>query len=302
LPQKEKFIQYLKNEIRFCKENLNGKYIHFIHFSPLAGFYFLEKEFIPYYKEIESLGGNIGIHLHMDIPLKKYNLFQNNIDFIKEVIGKIKDIGLKPIAHRGGYFSYDNIMTKTLEENGVFLEMSNVFGRKMIYKGELVSDWSESINRVYKLDYNNFLKEGDSKVWEIPVGNSNKKYLYLEKMGVNGAKYLLWNMKKNIKSIENDQIATVITHSYMFPPMKYNTFFKPFDFCASRNRYIKYFYILMQKIINHYPIFGEILSIKFFSWQSLYNRRKFVSIIEIIKSEYEFINGDQCLEILQKSK
>ena len=33
----------LSSIIRFCKENLNGKYIHFIHFSPLAGFYFLDK-------------------------------------------------------------------------------------------------------------------------------------------------------------------------------------------------------------------------------------------------------------------
>ncbi|MEW5692819.1 MAG: hypothetical protein AB1765_05945 [Candidatus Hydrogenedentota bacterium] len=298
LISKEKFAQYLTEEIAFARQFLQGKFIHLIHVSPLAQLFFLDERFIPYYHTIENNGGNIGIHSHMDRPLKEYNLFHKYQGLIKEAVTRLRASGLRPIAHRGGFFSYENNMTRFLEDIGIRLELSNFVNRAFSYGTIKVCDWSNSKNYAYRLDYNNYLEEGKSSVWEIPIGYGNDSHLYMENLSVDDVIPLLHSLKSNLAEHNYFNIAAVITHSYYFPSLLYSKEFKPIDNNLFRNKYLYKLFMIIQRINRIFPFINRILSLKKYSWTAIYYRRMFRQIIKSLILEAEFINGDEALSYL----
>ena len=57
LPQKDLFSRVVEKEIEFASEFLDGKFLHFIHTSPLARDFFLQSPFLDLWKGIMIGGG-----------------------------------------------------------------------------------------------------------------------------------------------------------------------------------------------------------------------------------------------------
>ena len=62
-PDKKAFLALVGHETRVAS-SVNGKFLHFIHSSPIVPDFFLQPEFITIWKNIETNGGGVGVHCH----------------------------------------------------------------------------------------------------------------------------------------------------------------------------------------------------------------------------------------------
>jgi hypothetical protein len=207
-PDKKKMLALIGQEIEFVSSLLDGKFIHFIHTSPLARDFFLQPEFISSWKEIEKKGGNVGIHCHEDeFPDDYYFNDQARMEMaIANICDGLTDKGLKVKSYRGGYMTFSEKIIPILEENEIFIDFSCDPGRYVTGKKGIVSDWRGAPENYYRLSYEDQRKPGNSNVIEVPLG------IYIEKQAI----LSIIKKAKVLKKRKGLQIISVLAHSYDF--------------------------------------------------------------------------------------
>ena len=216
-PNLKKLLNFIDKEITTVLRIIDGKFIHFVHTSPRARDFFLGPEFISRWKKIEEHHGSIGIHCHEDDPRKAY--YFDDQERMEKAIGYftngLRDKGLFPLAYRGGYMAFSPKTILLLEKNEIFLDFSCEPGRYLIH-GEkmLVADWRGSPCNFYRMDYTDHRKPGNSKVFEVPIGNALGGYLHIELSSI----IKMWNIAKILKrkAKTNDVIVSVLAHTFEF--------------------------------------------------------------------------------------
>lgn len=211
-PDKRRMLSLIGQEIKLASDVLNGRFIHFVHTSPRARDFFLRPEFIACWKEIESKGGNVGIHCHEDDPHRAYHF--DDMKKMEEAIGflaeKLDEAGLKSPAFRGGYMTFSPKTIPILEENGIFLDFSCVPGRHLMHGDLLVTDWRGAPDNFYRLSYEDHRKPGDSRVTEIPLGI----YIEIESL------FNIWRKARRLRKRGGTVVVSVLAHSYDFSSFK----------------------------------------------------------------------------------
>ncbi|MFH0928165.1 MAG: hypothetical protein V1821_01690, partial [bacterium] len=62
-PDKRTLLGLVNREIKMAA-SLNGKFLHFVHTSPISRDFFIEPEFMVLWKKIRDQGGGVGVHCH----------------------------------------------------------------------------------------------------------------------------------------------------------------------------------------------------------------------------------------------
>lgn len=207
-PDKKRLLSWFDLEIKLASKMLNGRFVHFIHTSPLARDFFLQPEFISRWKEIESRGGSVGVHCHEDDPHRAYyyadaEKMKKAISFLTE---RLSGEGLKPAAFRGGYLTFSPRTIPILEKLSIFLDFSCEPGRHLFHGELLVSDWRGAPDNYYRLSYEDHRRSGKSRVHEIPLG------IYIETNSL----WKIWGKARGFKKRKEDIIVSVLAHSYDF--------------------------------------------------------------------------------------
>ncbi len=208
----------IEQEIEVATGNLDGRFIHFIHTSPRARNFFLDKPFMKFWRQIIENGGDIGIHPHEDDPHKVY-YFQDSSrmkDVISGQVGALRKQGLDVCAYRGGYLAFASNLIPILEENGLYFDFSCEPGRYLVDSDKLVSDWREAPTSLYQMSYQDYRKVGDSGVYEIPVGTSKGHYLYFEKSTPEIIEETAFDLREKSMKDSHDIIVSVLTHTYEY--------------------------------------------------------------------------------------
>ena len=119
LPKVESMQSLIENETSFAKENLSGKFIHFIHSSPCVRNFFLNQPFLDLWKEIVKNQGDVGLHCHEDDPHKAYYIADTKHmdEAITSQSNTFRDKGLELCCYRGGYLAFSNELIPILEKN-----------------------------------------------------------------------------------------------------------------------------------------------------------------------------------------
>ncbi|MFH1387205.1 MAG: hypothetical protein ABIH50_06035 [bacterium] len=212
-PEKKIFLAWLDKELALAARYLQGKFIHFIHTSPLARDFFLQSEFIAKWQEIEAQGGNVGLHCHEDQPHKAY--YYDDAEKMKKAIGflaaGLREKKISPVANRAGYLAFSAKTIPILEANNILLDFSCEPGRYLWHEKKLVSDWRGAPDNIYRLDHNDHRRAGDSRVLEIPLA------IYIERDPL----WRIWRKALALKRKGGFQIVSVLTHSY-----EYNSFWR----------------------------------------------------------------------------
>jgi hypothetical protein len=206
----------IAKEIKVAARYLEGRFIHFIHASLCARTFFLGEPFITLWSSIISGGGDIGVHCHEELPYNEY-YFEDTPRMrkaISEQASALRGSGLKTCAYRGGFLAFNHALIPTLEENGLYFDFSCEPGRHLVHNGKVVSDWTGSPESLYRMNYADHRRKGDSSVYEIPMGVSGGNYLYFEKSDANTIEKTAGELKN--KSGGNDIIVSVLTHTYEY--------------------------------------------------------------------------------------
>lgn len=214
-PRKKLIQELVKREIDVAESRLKGRFVHFIHASPRARTFFLDEPFMKLWKHIIEKGGSVGVHCHEDDPHKAY--YFQDIPRMKEAISEqvraLRGAGLEVQAYRAGYLAFCAGLVKILEENGLRFDFSCEPGRYLIHNGRLVSDWRGAPTSLYRMSYHDHRKEGNSKVFEIPIGTADGHYFYFEKSGTEELKLAASSLKSKSEKTSRDIIVSVLTHS-----------------------------------------------------------------------------------------
>jgi len=208
----------IEQEIEVARRNLKGRFIHFVHTSPRARKFFLDKPFMKFWRQIIENGGDIGIHPHEDDPHKAY-YFQDSSRMKKVIsgqVGALRKQGLNVCAYRGGYLAFSSNLIPILEENGLYFDFSCEPGRYMKDSRSLVSDWRGAPTSLYQMSYQDYRKVGDSGVYEIPVGTSKGHYLYFEKSTPEIVEETAFDLREKSMKDSHDIIVSVLTHTYEY--------------------------------------------------------------------------------------
>ena len=207
-PDQNRLLSWLDLEIRLASKLLNGRWVHFIHTSPLVRDFFLQSNFISRWKEIERRGGSVGIHCHEDDPQRAY--YYDDVEKMEKAIGVfakgLSDKGVHPVAYRGGYLAFSPKIIPILEENAIFLDLSCKPGRHLFHGDLLVSDWRGAPDNYYRMSYEDHRRPGTSRVFEIPLG------VYVETDSI----FKIWRRARALRKRREDVIVSVLTHSYEF--------------------------------------------------------------------------------------
>jgi len=208
----------IQHEIDMADRILRGRFIHFIHTSPRVRDFFLEKDFRMLWKDIMKNKGDVGLHCHEDDPYREYYYHDGSRmrNIISERCKTFKKVGCCVRCYRSGFLGFSVDMVRILEDNGLFFDFSCEPGRFLEHHGQLICDWRSAPEYHYKMSYSDHCKQGDSKVWEIPVGVSRNSYLYFEKSSLKDIKKIALDLKE--KSMQNrcDIVVSVLTHSYEY--------------------------------------------------------------------------------------
>jgi len=208
----------IEQEIELATGNLDGRFIHFVHTSPRARKLFLNEPFMKFWRKIIENGGDIGIHPHEDDPHKAY--YFQDISRMKDVIsgqvGALRKQGLDVRAYRGGYLAFSSDLIPILEENGLYFDFSCEPGRYLVDSDNLVSDWRGAPTSLYRMNYQDHRKVGDSGVYEVPIGTSKGHYLYFERSTPEIIEETAFDLREKSKKDSYDIIVSVLTHTYEY--------------------------------------------------------------------------------------
>ncbi|MFC1666472.1 hypothetical protein ACFL0P_01180 [Candidatus Omnitrophota bacterium] len=217
-PKKETLQDLIRSEIKLTGQTLEGRFIHFIHTSPRARDFFLESHFLKLWKEILKNDGDVGLHCHEDDPYRHY--YCQDTSRMKRVISEqvkiFRNAGLSLNCYRGGFLGFSSEMVRILEANDIYFDFSCEPGRFLTHEGSVISDWRGAPQRHYRMSYDNHRKPGHSKVWEIPVGASEGKYLYFEKISLGEIEKIGHDLKEISIKNKCDIIVSVLSHTYEY--------------------------------------------------------------------------------------
>lgn len=216
-PDKHILIELIKREIRIST-SVNGKFVHFIHTSPVARDFFLKPGFISLWRNIKKRGGSVGVHCHEAYLFHdcRFN-DQEKVDrTICDLTEPLASKGLAPISYRGGYLAFSEKNIPLLEKNGLFLDFSCEPDRYLWRDGMLVADWRGAPHNYYRMSYEDHRSPGDSKVIEIPLGKAGGGSLYLDETSLWGVWKAARALAKRDKQEEGDIIVFILTHTYEF--------------------------------------------------------------------------------------
>ena len=207
-PDKKTILPLIDAEIDLAAKVVKGKFIHFVHTSPLVRDFFLRPELISCWKKIEKQGGEVGVHCHEE------DLYQNwyfdDIPRMEKVITYLteglKAGGLTPLSYRGGYLTFSSKIIPILEKNKLFLDYTSEPGRHLIINNKLVSDWRGAPDNVYRLSYEDQRKPGISQVFEVPLG------IYIERLSL----WSIWQKARALKQKKGITLVSAMAHTYDF--------------------------------------------------------------------------------------
>ncbi|MBN2057203.1 MAG: hypothetical protein JW782_00165 [Candidatus Saganbacteria bacterium] len=206
-PDTARLEQLVRAEIELAKV-INGRFVHFVHSSPLVPSFFFQPQFIALWQQIEVGGGEIGVHCHEeDLYLAWYYDNQARMEkAITRQVEKFRENGLTPRCYRGGFMTFSPKTIPILEESGVFLDFSCEPGRHLVTNGQLVSDWQGAPENLYRMAYEDHRKPGGSNIMEVPLG------IYVERQSL----WSIWQKARKIKRRPGKQIVSVLAHTYDF--------------------------------------------------------------------------------------
>ena len=209
-PEKMWLHTLINKEVEIANRYVKGKFVHFLHASPLVREFFLSPDFVSVWKLVEKNGGSIGVHVHEDAPDDAF--FVNDSGRMMGAITahteNLRECGLHPIAYRGGYLAFNKELIPMLEENKLFLDFSCEPGRHI----PNVADWRGASDDYYRMDYNDHRKEGESKVFEISLGEG----MYIELTPLWKIVLAARKLKKRADRSKKDIIVSVLAHTYDF--------------------------------------------------------------------------------------
>lgn len=210
-PVKEKLLSLIGEELALTAA-AGGKFIHFVHTSPLARDFFLQPEFLALWKKAEASGGEVGVHCHEEELYKAwhYDDPERMAPAITNMAEGLKKAGLTPRSYRGGYMTFSPRLIPLLESHGLSLDYSCDPGRHMVKNGALVSDWRGAPANVYRMDYQDHRRPGQSRVFEVPLG------VYIEQQSL----FSVWRTCRRLKRDGGTVIVSVLAHTYDFASWK----------------------------------------------------------------------------------
>jgi len=208
-PDKKKLLGLIRHEIGIASA-ANGRFLHFVHSSPVTRDFFLQPEFISLWKEIKSRGGCVGVHCHDEEERDGYK------DSITSLAQALREKGLNPISYRGGYMAFSEKTIPVLEENTLLFDFSCDPGRYLKLKGRVVADWRGAPENFYRLSYEDHRKPGKSKVFEIPLGKAGGSSLYIDTTSLIGIWKAAKALAKKSSEEKKDIIVSVLSHTYEF--------------------------------------------------------------------------------------
>ncbi len=210
-PVKERLLALVEAELDMAAAT-GGKFIHFVHASPLVRDFFLQPEFLALWRKAEAAGGEVGVHCHEEELYKAW--YCADTARMAPAIGNIaeglRNAGLKPRAYRGGFLAFSPGVIPLLESQGLFLDYSCEPGRHLVTNGALVADWRGAPSNIYRLDYQDHRKPGKSRVLEVPLG------VYIERQSL----WSIWSTCRRLKRSGGTVIVSVLAHTYDFASWK----------------------------------------------------------------------------------
>jgi hypothetical protein len=216
-PHREGLLGLIRHEIRIARM-IRGKFLHFVHTSPVTREYFIQPEFIDIWKEIESKGGGIGVHCHEE-ELFDHGRLVDPEGLERSILSVAKPLrveGLYLISYRGGYLTFCRSIIPILERTGIALDFSCSSGRYLHYKGRLIADWRGAPKNYYRMCYDDHRREGGSDVFEIPLGKIKQRALYIDVTSLLDIWMVSRHLAKKEKTIKGDIIVSLLTHTYEF--------------------------------------------------------------------------------------
>ena len=218
-PNKKTLLGLIESEIKVAGI-VGGKFLHFIHSSPVTENFFAGPEFISLWKKIEDRDGSVGVHCHYEELFSDCDLSSENEKTLEKAISSLTTAllgkGLRPISYRGGYLSFCAKNVPMLEKNGLFLDFSCDSGRYLKLGGKLVSDWSGTEDNYYRMSYEDHRKPGKSKIIEIPLGKTEKGSLYIDNTSLFGIWKGVKGLAKRAREEKKDIIVSALSHTYEF--------------------------------------------------------------------------------------
>jgi len=211
-PNKKKLVSMICKEIVLASQVLNGKFIHFVHTSPLVRDFFVQPGFMYLWKELEQRGGDVGVHCHEE-ELYSAWFFDDETRMARTIAylaTSLRNNGLTVSAYRGGFMTFSSKTIPILEKNQIFIDFSCEPGRHLLHKDILISDWRGAPDHFYRLSYQDHRKEGDSNVFEIPLG------IYIEKQSL----LSIWKKARLLHSQKGIQVFSVLAHTYDFTSIR----------------------------------------------------------------------------------
>lgn len=210
-PSLERELPLVEAELRMAAA-VGGKFVHFVHTSPLTRDFFLRPEFIAVWKRAEASGGEVGVHCHEEdlYSAWHYGDRARMAPAIGDLVRGLRAAGLSPISYRGGFMAFGPAVIPLLEENGLPLDFSCDPGRHLVTNGALVSDWRGAPSNAYRMDRSDHRRPGDSRVFEIPLA------IYIERQSL----WAIWKKCRELASSDGDTLVTVLAHTYDFSSLK----------------------------------------------------------------------------------
>ncbi|MDT8286774.1 MAG: hypothetical protein RQ748_06665 [Elusimicrobiales bacterium] len=191
---------------------VGGRFVHFVHTSPLTRDFFLRPEFTALWKRAEASGGEVGVHCHEEDLYSAWHYADPSRmePAIGDLVRGLRAAGLAPISYRGGFMAFGPAVIPLLEANGLPLDFSCAPDRHLVTNGALVSDWRGAPANVYRMDRSDHRKRGDSAVFEIPLG------IYIERQSL----WTIWKRCRELAAAKEEVIVTVLAHTYDFSSWK----------------------------------------------------------------------------------
>ncbi|MBU0502236.1 MAG: hypothetical protein ABIH69_05240 [bacterium] len=210
-PKKDQLIILIEREMALAKV-IDGKFIHFVHTSPLVRDFFLQPEFIKLWQKLEKSGGEVGVHCHEEELYQAWHYddqarMESAIGFL---FNGLTEAGLTPRSYRGGFMTFSPKIIPILEEHGIFLDFSCEPGRNLIKNDQLISNWQGAASNVYRLSYDDHRQVGKSRVFEVPLG------IYIERQSL----FSIWQKARLLFKQSGTTIVSVLAHTYDFTSMK----------------------------------------------------------------------------------